>query len=66
MYCTVKPKEFEEEELDPNDPNSLYFLYICRKNHELVRKKKLKEKKILAGKNKKQTQEKTIKAPNLK
>lgn len=38
----VKPKEFETEELDPSDPASMYFIYICRKSKELVTKKKVK------------------------
>jgi hypothetical protein len=41
MYA-VKPKEFEGEELDPSDPASMYFVYICKKSKELVIKKQVK------------------------
>ena len=39
---TVKPKEFATEELDPADPDSMYFVYICRKTKELVLRKRIK------------------------
>jgi hypothetical protein len=38
----VKPKEFPDETLDPSDPDSMYFVYICKKTKELVIKKKVK------------------------
>ena len=38
----VKPKEFAIEELDPSDPDSMYFVYICKKTPDLVLKKKIK------------------------
>ncbi len=38
----VKPKEYPDEELDSSDPNSMYFVYICRKTPELVLRKKVK------------------------
>jgi stalled ribosome rescue protein Dom34 len=57
----VKPKAFEAEELDPNDPNNLYFIYICIKQPDLVLKKKKKEKKI---QNQRQNK-KTKKAPKI-
>lgn len=45
IICTlqiVKPKEFDAEELDPSDPASMYFVYICKKSKELVVKKQVK------------------------
>ncbi len=42
----VKPKEFIDEELDSSDPNSMYFVYICKKTRELVLKKKIKLGKV--------------------
>jgi hypothetical protein len=42
----VKPREAAEEEFDPNDPNSMYFVYICKKTRELVVKKKVKEQRL--------------------
>jgi hypothetical protein len=43
LFCvTVKPKEFAVEELDPSDPDSMYFMYVCKKTTELVIKKKIK------------------------
>ncbi|RYG66846.1 hypothetical protein EON64_08810 [archaeon] len=38
----MKPKEHADELLDPSDPGSMYFIYICRKTKELVIKKKVK------------------------
>jgi hypothetical protein len=38
----VKPKEFAAEIQDPTDPNSMYFIYICKKNKDLVNRKKVK------------------------
>lgn len=37
-----KPKQYVDEDLDPSDPNSMYFIYICRKSRDLVIKKKIK------------------------
>lgn len=34
------------EELDTIDPSSMYFIYICRKDPELVRRKTRKIKKL--------------------
>jgi hypothetical protein len=30
---------FEEEDLDPTDPDNLYFVYICTKQADMVEKK---------------------------
>lgn len=67
VQALMKPREHDLEEFDPNDPNSMYFVYICRKTRELVVKKKLKEKRM----NKKQAkaalpQATRKRAPNLK
>jgi len=48
------PLEYEDEELDEDSPDNYYFVYVCRKDAELVRMKKealtAKEKKDrLAG-----------------
>jgi stalled ribosome rescue protein Dom34 len=56
----VKPKAYEEEELDPNDPDNLYFIYICIKQADLVLKKKKKQNKLKNRQNKK-----TKKAPKI-
>jgi hypothetical protein len=44
---TEKPAEFEGEDLDPDDPDNLYFMYIATKQEDLVEKKRnsLKKKK---------------------
>lgn len=42
VQAVLKPKEYPDEELDPSDPNSMYFVYICRKTPELVLRKKVK------------------------
>lgn len=34
------PLEYEEEDLDEDSPDSYYFVYICRKDADLVQKKK--------------------------
>lgn len=46
MIQIVKPKEFIDEELDTSDPDSMYFVYICKKTRELVLKKKIKLGKV--------------------
>ncbi len=43
----VKPVEFETEDLDLDDPDSIYFVYICTKNAELVAKLKRKNSKTV-------------------
>ena len=43
FFNLVKPKEYENEDLDSTDPNSLYFIYVCRKYKELAIKMKAKE-----------------------
>lgn len=44
----MKPKEYTEEELDSTDPDSYYFVYICKKNPEMVIKKKMKLGRLTA------------------
>ena len=41
----VKPEVYEGEDLDPDQPDSLYFIYIASKQEDLVIKKGLKAKK---------------------
>eukprot|EP01038_Epipyxis_sp_PR26KG_P014093 gene14093-18912_t len=65
VQAVMKPNELEGEELDPNDPASLYFVYICQKSPELVKRKKIKEKKIMVKQTTIEAQKKK-KAPNLK
>lgn len=60
----MKPKQFADEHLDPDDPESLYFIYIATKSEQLVKKKKIKENKIQAAKTKKSKARKQ-KAPPL-
>lgn len=47
VQAIVKPKAFDDEELEPDDPDSLYWIYICAMNSELLLKKRIKEGKIL-------------------
>jgi hypothetical protein len=42
VQALLKPKIRDDEELDPSDPASMYFIYICRKSKDLVNKKKVK------------------------
>lgn len=65
FYFIVKPKEFEDEIQDTSDPNSFYFIYVCRKKRDMVIKKKVK----LGRLNKKQLkalQPTRRRAPNIK
>lgn len=64
VQAVEKPLAFELEELDPDDPDSMYFIYICVKNPELVKKKKVKEGKIKLAM-KKGANAKKMGAPNL-
>jgi SAM-dependent methyltransferase len=64
VQAMLKPKEFEGEVLDPDDPDSLYWVYICTKNEVMVTQKKIKENKLKLKK-KKKGKKATIKAPNL-
>lgn len=63
MQALAKPLEFEDEELDVEDPSNLYFIYICQKNEDMVMKKKVKENKLQQDKKKKK--KKKMQAPNL-
>lgn len=42
VQALLKPKVRDDEELDPSDPASMFFIYICRKSKDLVNKKKVK------------------------
>mmetsp|Transcript_31749 Transcript_31749/g.53555 ORF Transcript_31749/g.53555 Transcript_31749/m.53555 type:complete len:305 (-) Transcript_31749:172-1086(-) len=65
VQALLKPKEFPEEELDPADPNSYYFVYIITKQLEMVIKKGVKLGRINA-KQLKALMPQRKKAPNLK
>ncbi len=39
VQAVLKPLESELEELDQDDPESMYFIYICTKDDELIEKK---------------------------
>jgi hypothetical protein len=39
VQAVMKPLEYEAEELDADDPESMYFVYICTKDDELIDKK---------------------------
>lgn len=65
VQAVLKPKEYPLEELDGKDPDSYYFVYVCKKRRDMVIKKKVKlgrlNKKAL-----KALQPTRKKAPNLK
>ena len=63
IQAIVKPPEYEEEELDVEDPSNLFFIYICVKIEEMVMKKKVKENKVKLERKKKKP--KQMQAPNL-
>lgn len=42
LVLLVKPREYASEILDPSDPASMYFIYVCKKSKELVLKKKVR------------------------
>jgi hypothetical protein len=65
VQALLKPKEFPEEELDPLDPDSYYFVYVVVKQKEMVIKKGVKLGRINA-KQLKAMQPPRRKAPNLK
>lgn len=46
VLALVKPQQYEEEVLDREDPDSLYFIYVHKIEPELVKKKLIKEKKL--------------------
>lgn len=64
VQALLKPKQYEKEVLDPDDPDSLYYCYIARKKDVMVNQKKIKENKLKLKK-KKKTKKATMKAPNL-
>lgn len=42
-YVSIaKPQEFEDQEYDLKDPDSLYFVYVCKKTPELIAKRREK------------------------
>ena len=61
---TLKPKMFENEVMNPDDPDHLYWIYIAQKKELMVHNKKIKENKLKKKKAKK-GKKATIKAPNL-
>lgn len=63
MQGLIKPNEYENEVLDEEDPDSMYFIYICTKQEDMVTKKLIKENKIKADLKKKKP--KKMAAPNL-
>jgi hypothetical protein len=63
VQALAKPLEFEDEELDVEDPGNLYFIYICQKKAEMVMRKKVKENKVKLDKKKKKKPK--MSAPNL-
>lgn len=65
VCISVKPKESAEEEQDAADPNSYYFMYICRKRKDMVIKKKVKLGR-LNNKALKELQPTRRRAPNVK
>ena len=65
MFHAAKPKVHPMEVMDPNDPDSMYFIYICTKQKDLVLKKKIKLKKIKAAAEKKRRNPLKKKAPKL-
>ena len=61
VQAVMKPIEFANEELDIDDPESMYFVYICTKDEELLEKKGAKDGK----REKRVKKKKTKKAPLL-
>lgn len=41
VQALLKPRDHPEEVLNPQDPASMYFIYVCKKTRELVLKKKV-------------------------
>jgi hypothetical protein len=54
LICDVidKPLEYDAEQLDLDDPSSMYFIYLCRMERKLARQK-VERKGQLAKKAKK-------------
>lgn len=63
VQALQKPLQYEDEVLDPEDLDSLYFIYICTKQEDMVFRKQVKEQKVLLDK--KKAKPKKVKAPNL-
>ncbi len=45
LIFSAKPLESEKEELDMDDPNSMYYVYLCRMEPRLQKQKELRKKK---------------------
>lgn len=43
----MKPQAFEGEELDNNDPDSFYYIYMATKQEDMVIKRQIKIKKVV-------------------
>jgi EEF1A lysine methyltransferase 4 len=65
VQAMLKPKQFEDEIMDPDDPSHLYWVYIARKNDVMVTLKKTKENKLKLKAKKAKKKKATTKAPNL-
>jgi len=63
VQALAKPLEYENEDLNVEDPDNLYFIYICQKREEMVMRKKIRENKVAQDKRKKKPRQ--VKAPNL-
>lgn len=63
IQALSKPVAFEDENLDQEDPDSLYFIYICKKQQDMVMKKLIKENKVKAELKKKKPRK--VQAPAL-
>jgi len=65
VQAMMKPKAFEEEKIDPDDPAHLYWVYICTKKGWMVKLKETKENKLKLKLKKSKGKKATKKAPNL-
>ena len=64
VQAVVKPKQFAKEVMDPDNPESLYFMYVMTKTPELLNRRSRKEQRTEANARKKKKVVKT-KASNL-
>ena len=65
VQAMLKPKQFADEQMDPDDPSHLYWVYIAKKNEMMVNLKKQKENKLKLKARKAKKKKATKKAPNL-
>lgn len=65
VQAMVKPKAFEEEKIDPDDPAHLYWVYVCTKRGWMVKLKEQKENKLKLKLKKSKGKKAVVKAPNL-